>query len=102
MPSDIPDGVRLVKGQRYGCDRKRQALDLYLPAGSGPWPRSPVRASPQGAARYLRTVSPCVPRSAPQDPWQPRYRAAHMWQRSRPRARTGTREAPRASEPQPM
>ena len=49
MTSDIPDGVRVVKDLRYGCDRKRQALGLYLPAGSGPWPRSPVCGRPQGA-----------------------------------------------------
>lgn len=38
MTSDIPDGVRMFKDLRYGGDHERQALDLYLPAGSGPWP----------------------------------------------------------------
>ena len=38
MTSDIPDGVRIFKDLRYGGDHERQALDLYVPAGSGPWP----------------------------------------------------------------
>ncbi|MFO7695574.1 MAG: alpha/beta hydrolase, partial [Anaerolineae bacterium] len=38
MTNAIPYGVRVLKDLRYGTAHARQALDLYLPPGSGPWP----------------------------------------------------------------
>jgi acetyl esterase/lipase len=38
MTTEVPAGVRVLRDLRYGSDHDRQALDLYLPRGTGPWP----------------------------------------------------------------
>jgi len=34
----LPEGVTVVRDLRYGAIHERQALDLYLPPGTEPWP----------------------------------------------------------------
>jgi acetyl esterase/lipase len=34
----VPAGTTVLSELRYAPDHERQALDLYLPAGDGPWP----------------------------------------------------------------
>jgi len=34
----IPEGVTVYRDLHYGQEHERQALDLYLPPGQGPWP----------------------------------------------------------------
>lgn len=38
MSNGVPAGVTALKNLTYGSDHERQALDLYLPSGTGPWP----------------------------------------------------------------